>query len=114
MAVAPGEQRTCHRFRGAELSGISGSGASGTIVAVADPSGVTMTERHTVQHCRWAEATLLLDDPLWTEAETYPWSCRADGDPQTVQDVELCATCGRWVPREASGPDGLRCPDFRR
>lgn len=73
-----------------------------------------MTERHTVQHCRWAEATLHLDDPLWTEAEAYPWSCRADGDPQTVQDVELCATCGRWVPRDAGGPDGLRCPDFRR
>lgn len=80
----------------------------------ADTAGVTMTERQTVQHCRWAEATLLLDDPLWTEAEAYPWSCRVDGDPQTLPEVELCATCGRWVPRDAAAPDGRRCPDFRK
>jgi hypothetical protein len=73
-----------------------------------------MAEKQTVQHCRWAEPTLLVDDLTWTEAEAYPWSCTADGDPHTLADVELCASCGRWVPREGKGADGSRCPDFRK
>lgn len=61
-----------------------------------------MADPRTVQRCRWAEPTLLLEHPSWTEAEDFPWSCCADGDPQVVADTERCETCGRWVPRNAS------------
>lgn len=73
-----------------------------------------MTDQKTVQNCRWAEPTLFRDDPAWTEAEAYPWSCRVEGDPDIVEDTERCATCGRWVPRARPGSDVPRCPDFRR
>jgi hypothetical protein len=59
-----------------------------------------MAERHDVQHCRWAEPTLFLQNPLWTAAEKYPWSCHADGVPRPVEDTHLCTVCGRWAARE--------------
>jgi hypothetical protein len=60
-----------------------------------------MADPRSVQRCRWAEPTLFVDEPLWTEAEAFPWTCRADGDPHVVEDTTYCATCGRWVPRDA-------------
>ena len=71
-----------------------------------------MTDRHTVQTCRWAEPTLFRDDPEWTEAEEYPWSCHVEGDPEIVPDTARCATCGLWVPRGERGAAMRRCPDF--
>ena len=73
-----------------------------------------MTVRRTVQRCRWAEPTLFLDDPKWMEAEAYPWSCRADGDPELVEDTERCNTCGRWVARDARAQDVCRCTELKR
>jgi hypothetical protein len=61
-----------------------------------------MTEPRNVQRCRWAEPTLFQDSPIWTEAEAYPWSCKADGDPRIVEDTMVCSSCGRWAPR---GPE---------
>jgi hypothetical protein len=58
-----------------------------------------MTERRTIAQCRWAESTLFLEHPYWTDADDYPWSCVADGDPAVVEDTTRCATCGRWSPR---------------
>lgn len=58
-----------------------------------------MSEPRTVQGCRWAEPTLFQENPHWTAAEEYPWSCKADGDPRVVENTEVCATCGRWAPR---------------
>jgi hypothetical protein len=58
-----------------------------------------MTDPHNVQHCRWAEPTLFQENPLWTAAEEYPWTCKADGEPKPVEDTGRCATCGRWAPR---------------
>jgi hypothetical protein len=62
-------------------------------------TGGTMTERRTVAQCRWAESTLFQAHPFWTNADEYPWSCLAEGDPAVVEDTERCATCGRWAPR---------------
>jgi hypothetical protein len=74
-----------------------------------------MADNHTVQRCRWAQATLLVEDLTWTEAEAYPWSCTAEGDPHTVEETERCLTCGRWVPREPEPARQMHdCPDFRR
>jgi len=70
-----------------------------------------MTEPRNVQRCRWAEPTLFQDSPLWTEAEAYPWSCKADGDPRVVEDTTVCATCGRWAPR---GPEAAARPAAER
>ena len=67
-----------------------------------------MTEPRNVQRCRWAEPTLFQESPIWTEAEDYPWSCKADGDPHVVEDTGVCATCGRWAPR---GPEPVARPD---
>ena len=61
-----------------------------------------MTERRTVAQCRWAESTLFLAHPYWTDAEAYPWSCIADGDPEVVEDTGRCAACGRWSARRPS------------
>ena len=58
-----------------------------------------MIERRTIAQCRWAESTLFLAHPLWTDAAEYPWSCTADGDPAVVEDTARCATCGRWASR---------------
>lgn len=58
-----------------------------------------MSEHRTVAQCRWAESTLFLAHPYWTDADAYPWSCSADGDPAVVEDTGRCATCGRWAPR---------------
>jgi hypothetical protein len=71
-----------------------------------------MADPRTVQRCRWAEPTLFVDEPIWTEAEQYPWTCRAEGPPHVVEDTTLCATCGRWVPRDAACDQakGCNCP----
>lgn len=72
-----------------------------------------MTEPRNVQRCRWAEPTLFQETSIWTEAEAYPWSCKADGDPRVVEDTSVCATCGRWAPRPGPGavakPAAERC-----
>ena len=70
-----------------------------------------MTEPRNVQRCRWAEPTLFQETPIWTEAEDYPWSCKADGDPRVVEDTSVCATCGRWAPR---GPAAVAKPAAQR
>jgi hypothetical protein len=71
-----------------------------------------MADPRTVQRCRWAEPTLFVAEPIWTEAEQYPWTCRAEGPPHVVEDTTLCATCGRWVPRDAVCDEakGCTCP----
>lgn len=56
-----------------------------------------MAEPHRVQHCRWAQPTLFLAPPLWTDAEDYPWSCDADGEPRLIEDTGVCLKCGRWA-----------------
>lgn len=58
---------------------------------------------HTVQNCRWAEPTLLLENPLWMAAEDYPWSCRRDGDTRILATTTVCRACQRWELRESSG-----------
>ena len=73
-----------------------------------------MSEPHNVQRCRWAEPTLFQKNPLWTAADEYPWSCRADGEPRPVEDTTVCATCGRWASRlpelvETAPPVAERC-----
>ncbi len=68
-----------------------------------------MADPRTVQRCRWAEPTLFAEEPIWTEAEEFPWSCRADGAPHVVEDTTLCTTCGRWVPRDAVCDEGKGC-----
>jgi hypothetical protein len=73
-----------------------------------------MADHRTVQQCRWAEPTLFVEDSSWTQATDYPWSCRADGDPEVVEDTEKCLTCGRWVPRDRRAGGLGACPDFRR
>lgn len=74
----------------------------GTSLAVADRSrGDPMPDARTIQRCRWAEPTLFLAHPLWAAAEEYPWSCRTDGTPQTVDDTANCRTCARWELRDA-------------
>jgi hypothetical protein len=59
-----------------------------------------MADAHDVQHCRWAEPTLFVAHPYWTEAENCPWSCLADGAPRPVEDTGICRICGRWVSRD--------------
>ena len=59
-----------------------------------------MPDARTIQRCRWAEPTLFLVNPLWTAAEEYPWSCRRDGAPHTVEDTAACRTCARWESRD--------------
>jgi hypothetical protein len=61
---------------------------------------IRMTAVRTIQACRWAEPTLFLATPLWMAAEQYPWSCRRDGVPHTVEDTAACRTCGRWELRD--------------
>lgn len=69
-----------------------------------------MTDPRTVQRCRFAEPTLLAPEPIWTEAEAYPWTCRAEGPPHLVEDTARCATCGRWMPRDAVCDETCNCP----
>jgi hypothetical protein len=69
-----------------------------------------MADIRTVQHCHWARPTLFRDDPGWTEADAYPWSCVAEGDPQVVEEPELCLTCGLWAPHHPRDC-GLRTTD---
>jgi hypothetical protein len=71
--------------------------------------GGNMTERRTVAQCRWAESTLFLAHPYWTDANDYPWSCVADGDPAVVEDTGRCADCGRWAPRAPHLVTGCAC-----
>jgi hypothetical protein len=59
-----------------------------------------MSKVKTVQGCYFAEPTLFVDDPSWTSAEEYPWSCAVEGDPHLVTDTVKCATCERWVPKD--------------
>ena len=56
---------------------------------------------HTVQTCRWADPTLLLENPLWMAAEDYPWSCHRDGDTRVLATTMVCHTCPRWESRES-------------
>ena len=60
-----------------------------------------MSDPHNVQCCRFAEPTLFVAHPYWTEAEACPWSCQADGYPRPVEDTGICRVCGRWQPRSA-------------
>jgi hypothetical protein len=70
-----------------------------------------MADVRTVQCCRWAEPTLFVAHPYWTDAEDYPWSCLADGLPRPVQDTEVCSVCGRWQgKRDADDPSVIRKP----
>jgi hypothetical protein len=71
----------------------------GTAVAPAGGGVTHMSDPRNVQGCRWAEPTIFQENPLWTAAEDYPWSCKADGDPRVVEDTGRCETCGRWAPR---------------
>ena len=66
-----------------------------------------MSEPRNVQRCRWAEPTLFQETQVWMEAEDFPWSCKADGDPRVVEDTAVCTTCGRWAPR---GPAAVARP----
>jgi hypothetical protein len=76
--------------------------AHGIHVAWAWVKGDIMADRRTIQACHWSEPTLFLAWPQWMDAEVYPWSCHADGDPQLVEDTERCAKCGRWAGRQPS------------
>jgi hypothetical protein len=64
-----------------------------------------MADSRSVQHCRWAEATLFVVHPYWTAAEDYPWSCHADGFPRPVEDTGVCRICGRYLPKEEDEKD---------
>ena len=65
-----------------------------------------MTIPRTVQHCRWAEPTLFVMAPNWTDAWAYPWSCRAGGAAHVVVDTRVCETCVRWVERDERRQSG--------
>jgi hypothetical protein len=62
-----------------------------------------MADPYTIQRCRWAEPTVFLANPLWMAAEDYPWSCRRDRAPRTVEDTATCRTCQRWESRSSDG-----------
>lgn len=57
-------------------------------------------ERKDIQHCRWADQTLLLDEPYWLNAWDFPWSCHRNGTPHPVEDTRECRTCARWERRD--------------
>jgi hypothetical protein len=57
-------------------------------------------ERKDIQHCRWADQTLLLDEPYWLNAWDFPWSCHHNGEPHPVEDTRECRTCARWERRD--------------
>ncbi len=57
-------------------------------------------ERKDIQHCRWADQTLLLDEPYWLNAWDFPWSCHRNGNPRPVEDTRDCRTCARWERRD--------------
>ncbi len=57
-------------------------------------------ERKDIQHCRWADQTLLLDEPYWLNAWDFPWSCHRTGEPHPVEDTRECRTCARWERRD--------------
>lgn len=61
-------------------------------------------ERKDIQHCRWADQTLLLDEPYWLNAWDFPWSCHRNGAPHPVEDTRECRTCARWERRDAEPP----------
>jgi hypothetical protein len=58
-----------------------------------------MKVHHTVQQCRWSEATLFLEPPLWLDFASYPWSCRSTGAYHPIADARICRTCERWTSR---------------
>lgn len=64
-----------------------------------------MTDRHTVQTCRWAEPTLFAMNPYWLAAEEFPWCCHADGRVRTLEDTQICETCARWVASQTARPE---------
>lgn len=66
-----------------------------------------MINLRTVQYCRWAEPTLFVVHPYWTDAEAFPWSCHADGRPRPVEDTEKCGVCVRWQPSRILDPPSL-------
>ena len=49
--------------------------------------------------CRWATPTLLLDSPLWIDAERSPWTCVREGKPRVLESTEPCEHCASWEPR---------------
>jgi hypothetical protein len=59
-----------------------------------------MIGEHSVQTCRWGEATLLLPRPHWFEASQHAWSCTREGRPKTLVDPSECEACERWARRE--------------
>jgi hypothetical protein len=59
-----------------------------------------MTGEHSVQTCRWAQATILLPRPYWFDASRNAWSCLIDGAPEMLVDPLLCRTCERWTPAD--------------
>ena len=59
-------------------------------------------------NCRWATPTLLLPEPLWHEAESFPWTCVRDTAPRALFTTEPCAVCDRWEPRHlAAHPETI-------
>lgn len=61
-----------------------------------------MPDGQTIQRCRWAEPTVFQKTPLWAVAEDYPWTCRRESPPHTVEDTLACRTCPRWEQRTTS------------
>jgi hypothetical protein len=66
-----------------------------------------MKIHHTVQQCRYSEATLFLESPLWLDASNYPWSCCSSGAYRPIIDARICRMCERWVSR--ARPERCAC-----
>ncbi len=64
-----------------------------------------MTVARRPQTCRWAEPTLHLPWPMWLDAWSWPWSCRAEGNvPRLLPTTAECQDCDHWEAREPSIP----------
>ena len=66
-------------------------------------------ERKTAASCRWAVPTLFLREPLWLDAQDYPWTCLRDDRPRPLATTEDCATCPYWEQLRAA-PIGQPLP----
>jgi hypothetical protein len=91
MGVAPSacERRFCR----------DSGGVCSTEGAVTTTPKPQTTPKPTVQHCKWADATLYQDAPLWLDAWNTPWTCRRDGDQRLIEETDECLACPRWERR---------------
>jgi hypothetical protein len=72
-----------------------------------------MDRKRRPQTCKWAEPTLHQAWPLWLDAWSWPWACRADGVPKLLPTTTECEDCYRWEPH-AWGTSASVCTGFTR